>query len=173
RLGELLSRTSHFLLFLTATPHRGDPENFLLFLDLLEPGLFARTGLLEESVRRRENPLFLRRLKEDLKDYQGRPLFPPRQVKTLLYQLSDDEKRLYNEVTKYVENHYNRALAADKRNVAFALLILQRRLASSVRAVRASLERRKERLEELLKLGTWMAQGGGVDEDELEDMPEA
>ncbi|MCS7241037.1 MAG: DEAD/DEAH box helicase, partial [Candidatus Bipolaricaulota bacterium] len=66
RLGELLSRTSHFLLFLTATPPRGDPENFLLFLDLLEPGLFARTGLLEESVRRRENPLFLRRLKEDL-----------------------------------------------------------------------------------------------------------
>jgi superfamily II DNA or RNA helicase len=31
RLGELLSRTSNFLLFLTATPHRGDPENFRLF----------------------------------------------------------------------------------------------------------------------------------------------
>ncbi len=172
RLGELLSRTSHFLLFLTATPHRGDPENFRLFLDLLEPDLFATTDMLEESVQARDNPLFLRRLKEDLKDYQGRPLFPPRNVTTITYRLSDDEKRLYNEVTRYVEQHYNRALAAEKRNVAFALLILQRRLASSVRAVRASLERRKQRLEELLRLGTWMAQRGGIDQDELEDMPE-
>jgi len=173
RLGELLSRTSHFLLFLTATPHRGDPENFRLFLDLLEPDLFASAGLLEESIRARDNPLFLRRLKEDLKDYHGRPLFPPRNVTTMPYWLSDDEKRLYNEVTRYVEEHYNRALAAEKRNVAFALLILQRRLASSVRAVRASLERRRQRLEELLRLGAWVAQRGSVDEEELEDLPEA
>ncbi len=172
RLGELLSRTADFLLFLTATPHRGDPENFRLFLDLLEPGLFASTELLADSVQARENPLFLRRLKEDLKDYQGLPLFPPRRVTTIPYRLSDDEKRLYNAVTQYVETHYNRALAADKRNVAFALLILQRRLASSVRAVRASLERRRERLMELLRLDKWMDQRGVVAEDELEDMPE-
>lgn len=42
RLGEVLSRSSdpHFL-FLTATPHKGDPENFRLFIDLLEPGFFC------------------------------------------------------------------------------------------------------------------------------------
>jgi hypothetical protein len=50
---------------------------------------------------------------------------------------------------------------------------LQRRLASSIRAVRRSLERRKERLEELLKLGKWLAERGTVDEEELEDAPEA
>lgn len=173
RLGELLSRTSQFRLFLTATPHRGDPENFRLFLDLLEPGLFANTDLLQESVRNRDNPLFLRRLKEDLQDFEGRPLFPPRHVTTKPYRLNDDEKRLYNAVTEYVEKSYNKALAAEKRNVAFALLILQRRLASSVRAVRRSLERRKARLEELLKLGKWLAERGTVDEDVLEDTPEA
>ncbi len=172
RLGELLSRTGHFLVFLTATPHRGDPENFRLLLNLLELNFFADTTLLRESVESRDNPLFLRRLKEDLKDFQGRPLFPPRHVFTRLYRLSDDEKRLYNAVTEYVEKSYNRALAADKRNVAFALLILQRRLASSVRAVRRSLERRRARLEELLRLGTWLAEGGAVDEEELEDAPE-
>jgi superfamily II DNA or RNA helicase len=173
RLGELLSRTSNFLLFLTATPHRGDPENFRLFLDLLQPGLFANTSLLIESVQNADNPLFLRRLKEDLKDFEGRPLFPPRHVATKAYRLNDDEKRLYNAVTEYVEKSYNKALAAEKRNVAFALLILQRRLASSLRAVRRSLERRKERLEELLKLGKWLAERGTVDEEELEDAPEA
>ncbi|MER3410768.1 MAG: helicase, partial [Thermoleophilia bacterium] len=172
RLGEVLSRRSQFLLFLTATPHRGDPENFRLFLDLLEPGLFASHELLMQSVAEHDNPLFLRRLKEDLKTVDGTPLFPPRHVITRPFRLSDDEKRLYNAVTAYVEQSYNRALAAEKRNVAFALLVLQRRLASSVRAARLSLERRKKRLEELLRLGTWYAERGQVDEDELEDAPE-
>lgn len=172
RLGELLSRTSHFLLFLTATPHRGDPENFRLFLNLLEPDFFASNDLLIESVRNRDNPLFLRRLKEDLHDFKGRPLFPPRKVITVRYRLSDEEKRLYNAVTEYVEKFYNKALAAEKRNVAFALLILQRRMASSVRAVRRSLERRRARLRELLKLGQWLAERGEVDEEALEDAPE-
>ena len=172
RLGELISRTAHYLLFLTATPHRGDPENFRLFLDLLEPGMFANKELLLESVRHRDNPLFLRRLKEDLRDFQGRPLFPPRHVITKGYRLNEGEKRLYNAVTEYVEKSYNKALAADKRNVAFALLILQRRMASSVRAIRRSLERRKTRLEELLRLGQWLAEKGRIDEDELEDAPE-
>jgi superfamily II DNA or RNA helicase len=172
RLGELLSRTSQFLLFLTATPHRGDPENFRLFLNLLEPGFFASTELLIESVRSRDNPLFLRRLKEDLQDFERRPLFPPRRVITVKYRLSDEEKRLYNAVTAYVERSYNKALAAEKRNVAFALLILQRRLASSLRAVRRSLERRRDRLQELLKLGQWLAERGDVDEEALEDAPE-
>lgn len=172
RLGELLSRTSQFLLFLTATPHRGDPENFRLFLDLLEPGFFASTDLLVKSVQDKDNPLFLRRLKEDLCDFERRPLFPKRRVYTVKYYLSDDEKRLYNAVTTYVEHSYNKALAAEKRNVAFALLILQRRLASSVRAVRRSLERRKARLKELLQLGQWLAERGDIDEDALEDAEE-
>ncbi len=175
RLGELLSRISNFLLFLTATPHRGDPENFRLFLELLQPGMFADTKLLQESIAQKDNLLFLRRLKEDLKDFDGRPLFPPRQVYTRTYRLSDDEKRLYNAVTNYVAEYYNRALKAEKRNVAFALLILQRRLASSVRAIRCSLERRKRRLEELLLNGQWRTEKKtvDVDEDELEDAPEA
>ncbi|MBC7224765.1 MAG: DEAD/DEAH box helicase family protein, partial [Anaerolineae bacterium] len=172
RLGEALSRRSHFLLFLTATPHRGDPANFHLFLDLLEPGLFASPEMVAESVRNQDNPLFLRRLKEDLKTFDKAPLFPPRYVHTVSYHLNDDEVRLYNAVTEYVEESYNKALQKDKRNVAFALLILQRRMASSVRAVRRSLERRRKRLEELLKLGQWLAEGREVDEEALEDSPE-
>ncbi|MGC8863035.1 MAG: helicase-related protein [Armatimonadota bacterium] len=173
RLGELLSRTGSFLLFLTATPHRGDPANFRLFLDLLERDFFATDDLLIESVTNRDNPLFLRRLKEDLRDYNKRPLFPPRHVSTNTYTLSDEEKRLYNAVTQYVRDSYNKALSDEKRNVAFAMLILQRRLASSVRAVKSSLERRKQRLEELLRLGTWVAERGDIDEDELEDFEES
>jgi len=152
-LGEVLSHNTTFLLFLTATPHRGDPENFRLLLDLLEPGFFANTEMLSESIKNKDNPLFLRRLKEDLKNLDGTPIFPPRKVQTIKYNLSEDEKNLYNEVTEYVKYQYNKALKKDKRNVAFALTILQRRLASSVRAVRKSLERRYKRLKELYEKG--------------------
>jgi len=172
KLGEILSRNSKFLLFLTATPHRGDPTNFRLFLDLLEPGFFATDEMLAESIERKDNPLFLRRLKEDLTNFDKTPLFPPRKVITVKYRLSDDEMRLYNAVTEYVEKHYNRAMQKEKRNVAFALLILQRRLASSIRAIRRSLERRRDRLQELLEQGKIIQELGYIDEEELEDSPE-
>jgi superfamily II DNA or RNA helicase len=172
--GELLSPLTNYLLFLTATPHRGDPENFRLLLDLLEPGFFADTAMLAESIQNKDNPLFLRRLKEDLKDFEGAPIFPPRNVDTIKYSLSDDEQLLYNAVTDYVQKHFNKALEKEKRNVTFALTILQRRLASSIRAVRKSLERRHGRLKELYEKGEkWQViQESGYDEDMLEDLEE-
>lgn len=153
RLGEALSKISDpHLLFLTATPHRGDPENFQLFIDLLEPGFFATAEMLQESIRNQDNPLFIRRMKEDLKDFEGKPLFLPRYVRTVGFRLSTEEKDLYNDVSRYVTQQYNKALRADRRrNVAFALVILQRRLASSTYAILRSLERRRERLTDLLK----------------------
>ncbi len=154
-LGETLSRISTHLLFLTATPHKGDPENFRLFLDLLEPGFFANSEMIRESITARDNPLLLRRVKEDLKDFEGKPLFLPRHVQTLSFHLgreSPKEQELYNELSRYVNSEYNKALTKDKRNnVAFALVILQRRLASSTYALRNSLVRRKARLQELLE----------------------
>ncbi len=169
--GALLSPLTNFILFLTATPHRGDPENFRLLLNLLEPDFFVDTSMLSESIQNKDNPLFLRRLKEDLKDFEGAPIFPPREVKTIKYNLSDDEKILYNAVTEYVEKHFNKALEKEKRNVAFALTILQRRLASSARAIRKSLERRYERLSELYKKGQ-LFQEVRYDEEDIEDLEE-
>lgn len=171
--GELLSPLTNFLLFLTATPHRGDPENFRLLLDLLEPNFFADTAMLAESIRNKDNPLFLRRLKEDLKDFDGAPIFPPRKVETIKYSLSDDEQLLYNDVTEYVQKYFNKALEKGKRNVTFALTILQRRLASSVRAIRKSLERRHNRLKDLYERGQYqLEQQISYDEDYLEDLEE-
>ena len=183
RLGELLSRNSTHLLFLTATPHRGDPENFRLFLDLLQPGAFATSEMLDESIRAGDNPLFIRRLKEDLRDFEGKPLFLPRQVKTMSFDLgveSPAEKTLYNDLSRYVNEQYNKALSRDKRrNIAFALVILQRRLASSTYALYRSLERRKHRLEEMLaqadafnNRGRLSAPTASFSMDEVEEMSE-
>ncbi|RLF42733.1 MAG: helicase [Thermoplasmata archaeon] len=173
KLGVVLSKTSNHLLFLTATPHKGDPENFRLFLDLLVPGFFATPEMVEESLKKKDNPLFIRRLKEDLKDFEGRPIFTRRFPMTLKFNLSDEEIDLYNEVSKYVVHQYNRALRQDKkRNVAFALVILQRRMASSTYALLRSLERRKEKLEKIL-MGKEEPKEPKVDFEELEDLEES
>jgi len=173
KLGSAISKNSEHLLFLTATPHKGDPENFRLFLDLLVPGFFAKQELIEESIENKDNPLFIRRLKEDLKDFDGKPIFTHRYPKTIKFRLSVDEKKLYNELSRYVISQYNRALQTDKRrNVAFALLILQRRMASSTYALLRSLERRKERLEDLLKEPELPKETLTLDLEEIEDYEE-
>ncbi|MBN1313287.1 MAG: DEAD/DEAH box helicase, partial [Anaerolineae bacterium] len=149
RLGEVLSQRAERLLMMTATPHKGDPENFRFLLSLVDPDLFADEEILRRAVERSENPIFLRRLKEDMRHFDGRPLFPPRHSRTISYQLDGLEWDLYEKVTRYVEVNFNRALSDENRNVTFALIVLQRRLASSVRAIRCSLENRYQRLVEL------------------------
>ncbi|HBH12609.1 MAG TPA: helicase, partial [Clostridiales bacterium] len=178
KLGETLSINCEHLLFLTATPHKGDPENFRLFLDLLEPGFFATNEMVAESIRNKDNPLFIRRIKEDLKDFEGKPLFLPRHVQTTAFQWkvhSPNEQILYNELSDYVNKQYNKALTKNRRrNIAFALVILQRRLASSTYALLKSLERRKKRLEEYLKGATEKDRMPDVDFDfdTIDDMSE-
>jgi len=158
RVGEVLSRNTTHMLFLTATPHKGDPENFRLLLDLLLPGLFGKPEYLEQAIKeaykRGENIFFLRRMKEDLRGFDGHPLFPKRESKTLKFRLSDDEMDLYLDLSQYIQHQYNRILKLQgkRRNIAFALTILQRRMASSAYALKKSLERRKDRLRERLEI---------------------
>ncbi|MDI6714410.1 MAG: helicase-related protein [Thermodesulfovibrio sp.] len=173
RLGEVLSKNAKHLLFLTATPHKGDPENYRLFLDLLEPGFFATKEMVKESIERAENPLFIRRLKEDLKDFEGRPIFTNRYAVTLKFRLSDREKILYNKLSDYVVSQYNKAIQKNSnKGVAFALLILQRRLASSTYALYKSLERRKEKLKRLLKEPELTVKSPFFEMDDYEDFEE-
>lgn len=148
--GEVLSRQSTHMLFLTATPHKGDKENFRLFLDLLRPGYFYKEGLVEESIHQGDNPIFIRRLKEDLKDFDGNKLFPPRNVITAKFDLTSAERRLYENVTRYVQDYFDQA--KERRYIGFAMMILQRRLTSSTNAILKSLKRRKEKLENWLEL---------------------
>ena len=55
--------TDHYLL-MTATPHKGDPDNFCLFLELLDRDVYGDVKSLEEAMRKQEAPFYLRRVKE-------------------------------------------------------------------------------------------------------------
>ena len=120
----------------------------------------------------------MRRLvKEELVKFDGTPLFPERRAYTVNYDLSPAEAKLYEAVTEYVREEFNRAdkLNNDRKNtVGFALTILQRRLASSPEAIYQSLKRRRERLERRLdeeRLGKRAAEASidfsDWDEDDL------
>jgi superfamily II DNA or RNA helicase len=177
RAGEVLSRQTQHMLFLTATPHKGDEENFRLFLDLLRPGFFAHKAMVTESIQAGDNPIFVRRLKEDMRTFDGQPLFPPRHVQTLPFRLTPPELELYNGVTRYVQDYFDKA--RENRSIAFALMILQRRLTSSTHAVYRSLQRRKAHLEELLKLPEKIREeredylrARRMTVEELDDLPE-
>ena len=65
-LGEALSEMTDHYLLMTATPHKGDPENFCLFLELLDRDVYGDVASLEEAMRRNSAPFYLRRTKEAL-----------------------------------------------------------------------------------------------------------
>lgn len=153
RLGKLLSgQTRHFLL-LTATPHNGKEEDFQLFLSLVDEDRFGTEG--RSALQKTDVSDVMRRLtKEELLTFEGKPLFPERRAVTVNYTLTEEEEELYEAVTAYVQNEFNRAdrLSRSRRNtVGFALTVLQRRLASSPEAIYQSLHRRRERLQQRLE----------------------
>ncbi|NIQ94205.1 MAG: DEAD/DEAH box helicase, partial [Desulfuromonadales bacterium] len=153
RLGKLLGSIARHFLLMTATPHNGKEEDFQLFLALLDPDRFE--GRFREGVHQVDISDIMRRMiKEDLRRFDGRRLFPERKAYTVSYPLSPQERHLYHAVTDYVREEFNRAdqLGDDRRRgtVGFALTILQRRLASSPEAIYQSLKRRRRRLEKRL-----------------------
>src|SRR5437773_11049853 len=50
RLGESLSGMTDHILLMTATPHKGDPENFCLFLELLDRDVYGNVKSLQEAM---------------------------------------------------------------------------------------------------------------------------
>ncbi|GAB3868162.1 helicase-related protein [Dactylosporangium cerinum] len=156
RLGQALGKAAQHLLLMTATPHAGKEEDFQLFLALLDPDRFEGKYRKEEHTLGADG-LMLRRVKEELLTFAGKPLFPQRIAYTVPYELSELEVELYEAVTEYVRQEWDRVDQLRRagevvrgNRVGFALTVLQRRLASSPEAILRSLQRRQARLEQRL-----------------------
>lgn len=150
QLGEGILRHAEHCVLLTATPHKGDKENFRHLMQLVDHEIFSSLHS-DETLREKSNPFVIRRLKENMVNFDGTPLFPKRTTQTIGFELSEEELDLYEQVTDYVRLHFNRAKNNNNNSTAFAMMLLQRRLSSSIDAIHLSLERRRERLEELMK----------------------
>ena len=95
---EVLSNKCEHLLLLTATPHRGRRDTFKNLLQLLDEDIFSSDSLVTSRVQEISengvNKFFIRRLKEEMKDWHGKPLFKARHTKTVLYELTPEEIKM-------------------------------------------------------------------------------
>ena len=117
---SLSAMTDHYLL-MTATPHKGDPENFCLFLALLDRDVYGNVKSLEEAMRRHDAPFYLRRTKEALVSFpdpetgEVKKLFTKREVRTTSFELDGDEFDFYDALTRYVEDQSIKASRGRQR----------------------------------------------------------
>lgn len=141
-----LSKQCEHILLLTATPHRGRMDTFKNLLQILDEDIFATEEIANNRVKELEsdgiNKFFIRRLKEDMRDWAGNPLFKQRHTKTTSYQLTAEEKDLYDSVTDYLTKKKVEASQSRNIHVSLALSVMQRRLVSSIFAIKNTLERR-------------------------------
>jgi len=159
-LGEHLSQMTDHYLLMTATPHKGDPQHFCLFLQLLDKDVYGDVKSLEEAMAKNSAPFYLRRTKEALVSFPDpetgivKKLFTKRRVETREFKIDADEWDFYDALTRYVEQQSIKASHANAitgRAVGFTMAMLQRRFASSVYAVRRSLERMRDKRERILE----------------------
>ncbi|MFP4346418.1 MAG: helicase-related protein [Anaerolineales bacterium] len=175
-LGEVLSRHSTHFLLMTATPHKGDPENYRLLVSLIDPREAEHVSQIEGA-----NPRVLRRTKEEMRKPNGDSLYPKREVETIPYYISHEEGELLRRVRRFARQHYQQMTSTQQQSAAFAMLTLDRRLASSPYALRESLVRMRQQITDLLEIhrrrrgtdgdgdGDWAAWEELTEEDRWEE----
>jgi len=147
KLGQGLAEAAPYLLLLSATPHQGKSDAFHRLVSLLDKTAFPDTTFVN---RERLEPYLSRTEKRRAIDAQGNPLFKPRRTQLVPIQWEPRhalQRQLYAAISEYVRIGYNQAIREKKAYVGFLLLLMQRLVTSSTRAIRTTLERRLEALQ--------------------------
>jgi superfamily II DNA or RNA helicase len=142
KLGKGLAEAAPYVLLLSATPHQGKTDAFHRLMSLLDDDAFPD---MESVTRDRVAPYVIRTEKRKAIDADGKPLFKPRrtQMAPVAWESRHHlQQLLYEAVTDYVREGYNQALREKKRHIGFLMILMQRLVVSSTRAIRTTLERR-------------------------------
>ncbi len=142
KLGDALAQAAPYLLLLSATPHQGKSDAFRRLIGFLDAdALPGDDAISREAIA----PLVIRTEKRRAIDANGNPLFKPRftQLIPIEWGAAHTEQRaLYEAVTEYVRDGYNRAIKAKQTAIGFLMILMQRLVTSSTAAIRTALERR-------------------------------
>ncbi|MFH1953127.1 MAG: helicase-related protein, partial [Pseudomonadota bacterium] len=146
KLGQELAEAAPYFLLLSATPHQGKTDAFHRLVSLIDAQEFPDVSSV---TRERVQPHVIRTEKRRAIDANGNPLFKPRH--TQLAPVSWEERHrsqqlLYEAVTEYVREGYNRAMREKRSYIGFLMILMQRLVVSSTSAIRTTLERRLEAL---------------------------
>ncbi len=147
KLGRGLAEAAPYLLLLSATPHQGKTDAFHRLVSLVDEEAFPDPGSIS---RERVQPFVIRTEKRRAIDAEGQPLFKPRSTRLVPIIWEDrhsKQRALYEAVTEYVREGYNQAVQEKKSYIGFLMILMQRLVTSSTRAIRTTLERRLQVLE--------------------------
>lgn len=150
RLAQWISKSSDALLLLSATPHSGYDESFASLLRLLEPSLVPDINKLQY---RNYSRYLIRHLKRHIKKPNGQPFFlPPKPSRPLAVELSEEESAVHRAVSrqaKELDDQANKLKAArDKYALRMVATVLRKRAASSMAALRSTINNRLSNLGE-------------------------
>ncbi|MGK9270714.1 DEAD/DEAH box helicase family protein [Williamsia muralis] len=148
------------------------------------PSAEARSQMPNETSEwmdkwlRRHNPMrdrVFRNTRTTLREYQAAGIIaddvviPNRHVNDAFIQLAPDERKLYDRIEEYIRRHYN-SYKTDQSSQAlgFIMTIYRRRLTSSFEAIKKSLTRRLDVLEQGKSLVDLLSDDDNIDvEDSL------
>ena len=146
RTSAIRALAPHFehRLFLTATPHNGYLESFTALLELLDNQRFAR-GIQPDRVQL--GAVMVRRLKTEMIDFDGQPLFPRRLIEPLEVAYTEAERLAHRHLAAYAKARENRATdPVEKCATEFVLKLLKKRLFSSPAAFASTLQQHETSL---------------------------
>jgi len=147
RLAEMLRGRARDVLFLSATPHQGDAFRFWSLIQLLDDSLFDSPEAMLDH-RGLLNRVMIRRIKREVTDVRGQPLFMRRQVHSQVFAMAHRERVFYDQLTDYLREGYGAAgigqakTSSKQRAIGFVMACFQKIMASSPRAIRQALRRR-------------------------------
>lgn len=141
QVGGMLARNTPRALLMTATPHRGKEWLFRHLLHLVDPAIYPKPGPDKDSATLsalKPGPIhFLRRMKEDLVDYDGvTRLFKGRTARNFRIPLSLKEVAIYQQSLDLVDRFFPPVAQP------LARMVYGKRAASSLYALHETLKRR-------------------------------
>jgi SNF2 family DNA or RNA helicase len=154
RTAAIRTLVPHFehKLFLTATPHNGYKESFSALLELLDNQRFAR-GI--EPDRQQLGAVMVRRLKSELKKWDGTPRFPKRTLNAIEVDYSAAEREAHTWLQQYTQLRQQGVSDQVERYAGeFVLKLLKKRLFSSPAAFAKTLEQHEKSIETARKRST-------------------
>ncbi len=143
RLIRTISPHYQHRLFLTATPHNGYTHSFTSLLELLDDQRFSRNILPDEEQL---SQVMIRRLKTDLVDGDGNPIYPTRNLQALSVPFTADERAIHRTLTAYCRSREETCKNSGAAGTKFVNGLLKKRLFSSPPAFASTLERHFETL---------------------------
>ena len=95
-----------------------------------------------------------------------------RHVEDRFIAMSDDERDLYEAVEEYISKTYNQAASTERSAIGFVMTVYRRRLASSFAALRATFERRRNRMMHGSVASPDIVEEDAPDDEVLDEIPD-